>query len=484
MKLEADRKARPGAPKRLLSVKDAIVSVADKLNAKIMNSKIMQLAMKAVNYVGTKLIVLDAIMQTGPIVLTLTEEFSNPGTTKYAGLTPDDFSNGDIDKIVKHTEFSRDVGAAVGHVLGGVAGGWLGMSLLGAAGTLLIPGVGTAVGGVTGSLMGYKLGSKAGEYLGRIITDILAGREVELIRNPDFLAKLEAARKSLDEKGATPENVQTELKQSIYKELQESLGGGVNPEIYKKPEESIFDRRMPTPTQLEVQDEYQVLSDTDRKRIAAADALMAGDVTPTSIAEAQESSRYNELQRALAGRVGTTVYGSGPKRDERPAPTSLEVQDEYKVLSDTDRKRIAAADALMAAGVMPGDEAREINREKLKQLNNQAPIPNRGVSASSEGSTSGVLDAIGRFFGIGGSRSVSAGAVPAAVPGPPPRDVRVLPPIDVSAGEPQVRNIQVPGKPPSAAPATSTQIVTRNPDPTLTEVNRQTNFHAERAMAY
>lgn len=235
-----------GTPKKI-SVKDAIASVAGKLDAKIMNSPIMKGAVKALNWAGKKLVVVDAIMQSAPIVTTLAQEFSNPGTTRYAGLTLDDFYNGDADKIVGHTEFSRDVGAAIGHVLGGIGGGALGGAILGAAGgTLIMPGLGTTLLGVAGGVGGYMLGSEVGEYLGPIMTDILAGREVELIRDPAFLARLEAARKSLNEKDATPENVQAAWEQSKYEALQRSLGGGVDETIYSKPEESIFDRRMPT----------------------------------------------------------------------------------------------------------------------------------------------------------------------------------------------------------------------------------------------
>ena len=361
-----------GTPKKI-SVRDAIASVAGKLDAKIMNSPIMKGAVKALNWAGKKLVVVDVIMQSAPIVTTLAQEFLDPGTTRYAGLTFDDFYNGDADKIVGHTEFSRDVGAAIGHVLGGIGGGALGGAILGAAGgTLIMPGLGTTLLGVAGGVGGYMLGSEVGEYLGPIMTDILAGREVELIRDPAFLARLEAARKSLNEKDATPENVQAAWEQSKYEALQRSLGGGVDETIYSKPEESIFDRRMPT--QLEVQQEY-----------------------------------------------------------------------EYVGKDELERRRVS--DILMQQGVMPGDESRKIQEEKLRQLRGQG--------------------------GTGGVSSL------------PPKTV-LLDPIMMPGEPPIVNNISGGSSPKQTQPPPATMppnIETRNPDRTMREAGKQTHAYSDPSLS-
>ena len=361
-----------GTPKKI-SVRDAIASVAGKLDAKIMNSPIMKGAVKALNWAGKKLVVVDAIMQSAPIVTTLAQEFLDPGTTRYAGLTLDDFYNGDADKIVGHTEFSRDVGAAIGHVLGGLGGGALGGAILGAAGgTLIMPGLGTTLLGVAGGVGGYMLGSEVGEYLGPIMTDILAGREVELIRDPAFLARLEAARKSLNEKDATPENVQAAWEQSKSEELKRSLGGGVDKNIYSKPEESIFDRRIPT--QLEVQQEY-----------------------------------------------------------------------EYVGKDELERRRVS--DILMQQGVMPGDESRKIQEEKLRQLRGQG--------------------------GTGGVSSL------------PPKTV-LLDPIMMPGEPPIVNNISGGSSPKQTQPPPATMppnIETRNPDRTMREAGKQTHAYSDPSLS-
>lgn len=361
-----------GTPKKI-SVKDAIKSVAGKLDAKIMNSPIMKGAVKALNWAGKKLVVVDAIMQSAPIVTTLAQEFLDPGTTRYAGLTPDDFYNGDADKIVGHTEFSRDVGAAIGHVLGGLGGGALGGAILGAAGgTLIMPGLGTTILGVAGGVGGYMLGSEVGEYLGPIMTDILAGREVELIRDPAFLAKLEEARKSLNEKDATPENVQAAWEQRKDEALQRGLGGVVDYTSYSKPEESIFDRRIPT--QLEVQQEY-----------------------------------------------------------------------EYVGKDELERRRVS--DILMQQGVMPGDESRKIQEEKLRQLRGQG--------------------------GTGGVSSL------------PPKTV-LLDPIVMPGEPPIVNNISGGSSPKQTQPPPATMppnIETRNPDRTMREAGKQTHAYSDPSLS-
>lgn len=119
---------------------------------------------------------------------------------------------------------AREKAAGYGGIAGGAAGGWAGASAGAALGTMVLPGIGTAIGGLAGGALGYWGGSALGQAAGNAYT----GQESSLAAQ---LQNAQAATGPLAKGAVIPGSALAIASQGLSQQLLQTIRGAKPVEV-------------------------------------------------------------------------------------------------------------------------------------------------------------------------------------------------------------------------------------------------------------